>query len=355
MKRAIHIVSMLLLIPLAHAKWEIVGGTEDMGRVYTLESDGSRLYAGARYGTYISDDDGRTWRLTDAREDIVSFAISADAVYAAGPDYGVTRSDDHGGTWNTKNNGLHKANAETVKTGESHIPRLRQILVTRSGAVIAVGHLDGTFISYDRGETWHNPSNDWFWKPIHKIHGLPEVGLKVAGAISSMTEFNGYWWAGYSSFDVYRSPDNGESWEVAHYDQLHGHVRDWAVLDDQLYLAGYNGVGRWNEAEQRWDDFNRELPPRHSRWVRNLTVHDGRLFVSLDGRGVYMYGTHFNEWIRAGLDKLTITSLVSHKSYLYAVARLPDGGRQIGIYRGSMVSVLPYRKLRTTWSAVKRQ
>ena len=83
---------MLLLITLAHAKWEIICGTEDMGRVYTLESVGSRLYAGAKYGAYISDDNGRTWRLTNAREDIVPFAISADAVYAARPDYGVTGS-----------------------------------------------------------------------------------------------------------------------------------------------------------------------------------------------------------------------------------------------------------------------
>ena len=77
----------------------------------------------------------------------MSFAISADAVYAAGPDYDVTRSDDHGETWKPKNNGLHETNTETVKNGESHIPRLRQILVTHSDAVIAVGHLDGTFIS----------------------------------------------------------------------------------------------------------------------------------------------------------------------------------------------------------------
>ena len=53
MKCPIHIVSMLLLISLAHAEWELIPGTEEMGAIYTLETDGTRLYAGTEHGVFI--------------------------------------------------------------------------------------------------------------------------------------------------------------------------------------------------------------------------------------------------------------------------------------------------------------
>ena len=156
--------------PNAHAaiqtEWVQVDDGESTQWVSALETDGHRLYAGTSNGAFISQDDGYTWRLTDAREDIASFAISADAVYAAGWDYGVTRSDDHGETWHTKNKGLQVTNTETIRTGEIRIPQFHQILAISSGAVIAVAYHDGTFISHDRGETWHHPAEEWVFEGL---------------------------------------------------------------------------------------------------------------------------------------------------------------------------------------------
>ena len=44
----------------ALAEWKLVCGTDDMGDIYTLETDGSRFYAGTDNGVYISFDDGHT-------------------------------------------------------------------------------------------------------------------------------------------------------------------------------------------------------------------------------------------------------------------------------------------------------
>ena len=56
--------------------WLSLTGTEDMGEINTLESDGSRLYAGTRDGLYISDDNGYTWRLTEFKLPVKVMATS---------------------------------------------------------------------------------------------------------------------------------------------------------------------------------------------------------------------------------------------------------------------------------------
>ena len=59
------IVIALIASAVTAAEWTLIPGTEDMGDIITLETDGNRLYAGAENGVYISDDDGDAWRLTD--------------------------------------------------------------------------------------------------------------------------------------------------------------------------------------------------------------------------------------------------------------------------------------------------
>ena len=130
MKCPIHIVSMLLLISLARAEWEFIPGTEEMGTIYTLETEGTRLYAGASDGVYISDDDGDSWRLTGLHNAVQAIAVSGHNVYAA-PDYdpgGMYRSDDYGETWKRINTGLPKSARDD---GTPFLPYIREILVTR--------------------------------------------------------------------------------------------------------------------------------------------------------------------------------------------------------------------------------
>ena len=367
----------LLVASLARAEWKLLGGTDDMGYIMALESDGIRLYAGTENGVYISLDDGHTWRSTEVSAEISAIAITDDAVYACAQ-YdrgGIWRSDDRGETWHPKNIGLQVTNTDTIRTGEIRIPALRQILATSSGMVIAVAHYDGTFISHDRGETWHDPFNDWFWKPDYKIVGLPEVGLRVAGAIGSMTEFDGYLWVAYNRYTdaLYRSPDNGGTWErLPHWGEPYrslpgyGQVGDWAVVDNRLYAGTERGFARFNEAELAWEDLSRGLPARgprdpsstlSERKIRALAVNRKRIFAGLDNFGVYMFDERSESWIDVGLgklDTLTVNALVSHKSDLYAAASLHPWGNTLAIYRGSISTVQPYGKSATTWGAIKQ-
>ena len=238
----------------------------------TLKSDGARLYAGTRNGVYISLDNGYTWRSTELDNDTVQLQSVRMPCMPLRMATRRIRSDNRGETWKPINNGCRQSLYEQRTRSEYEaLPHIRQILPTRSGRIIAVGYNSGTYISNDRGETWHNPFGEWMY-PGPKGPTVPDWSF--SDSIFSMTEFDGYWWAVLSSgsTDVLRSHNNGDTWEYVGglatlYLRWFGQVRDWTVLDDRLYVACSKGFARWNEAEQAWEDLSRGLPPP-SRWDR---------------------------------------------------------------------------------------
>ena len=197
-----------------------------MENVSALETDGRRLYAGTWRGLYISDDDGGTWRTTALTPgNIQAIAVSEDAIYTfvykAGLKHGMYRSDDYGETWHRKNNGFPEINPST-----GVIPSIHQILVTRSGMVIAVGDRHGTYVSRDRGETWRFPA-EW----SYPCPAWPDFTFR--NQILLMAESDGYLWAATSWGELYRSHDNGATWECLRGDRLRGvhGIRDWVMLE----------------------------------------------------------------------------------------------------------------------------
>jgi hypothetical protein len=323
------------------ADWNQLYGTEAL-EVDLLETDGTRLYAAGK-GVHISLDDGYTWRSTEPQHGVSAIAISRDAVYASTFFHGVFRSDSHGNTWQRKNRGIRFVD----RGRELGPPIIKQILVASSGTVIAVGYHKGTYISDSRGETWRSIYEEWIYSG-NKEHNIPD--WHFGDGIWAMTEFNGFWWAVYSSatIAILRSPDNGETWE--HLPRLkYGQIADWAVLGDRLYVAGDEGFGRWNEAQNVWEHLSQGLPtdnPNSS--ISTLTADRNRIFAGFPKHGVYMFDERSETWIPAGLDGLTVYDLISHQSYLYAATKE-------GIYRASIPVVQPYNKAAATWGAIKQK
>ena len=222
-------------------------------------------------------------------------------------------------------------------------PIIEQILVTRSGAVIAVAYHQGTYISNNRGDSWHGVGDDW------------QDG-RIGYNIWKMAEFDGYLWAALSGTSMVRSPDNGGTWEAAGGWPI-SRVSDFAELNNRLYVATGNTdhtLVRWNEPERDWEVLIQGLPSVEEGNIDTLTVHTGRLFAGLRNHGVYMFDRRSETWILAGLQEFRISDLVSHQSRLYAVARYEDWDFA-GIFRASIPIVNPYGKAATTWGAVKRQ
>ncbi len=358
LRLAIFLTLLLLAIwhsdraPDAHAEWEQIPGTEVIGSVGLLESDGQRLYAIGDTGFYLSFDDGYTWRWRDIGRGIDEFYISAigsgdGAVYVGTADHGVFRSDDGGNTWKQINEGLHVFHS--LKWGAHH-GKVEQILVTDSGMVINVGYHSGTHISNNRGETWHSVYDEWIY-PGNKEHNIRD--WHFSDSIWSMTEFDGYLWAVYSSSSsiVLRSPDKGETWEslaiaVPGNRSGFGQITDWASIGDKLYVAGYAGFGRWNEDELMWENLSQGIPDE--AYMNQLAVNRGRIFATFFGadRGVWLYDQPSETWFPTGPQHVRVYSLASHQSNLYA-------GTENGIYRASIPIANPHGKLVTTWGVVK--
>lgn len=89
---------------------------------------------------------------------------------------------------------------------------------------------------------------------------------------------------------------------------------------------------------------NPDDPP----YTHNLAVLDGHLFAGLKQHGVYVYGPLTETWASAGLDGLSVYSLLSYNSALYA------GTGRDGIYYAAISKVHPHAKAITTWARVKQ-
>ena len=342
--------------------WIPLVGTEALvERTNSLETDGRRLYVGTQDGLYISDDDGTMWRPTNLTDAIGIIAISTDAIYATahGSERGLYRSDDRGETWKPIHSAMPTATSVRVDGSEyERPPYIQQILPTSSSAIIAVAYNDGTYISNDRGETWHDPVEEWMY-PGPKAPHVPDYSF--SDSIWSMTEFDGYWWAVLSSGStaVLRTHDDGGTWEyVGGLATLErrwfGQVRDWTLLDGQLYVGCSKGFARWNEAEQAWEDLSRGLPPPYKflihpdHEIQVLAVNRNRIFAGLRENGVWTFDKRSETWTPIGLGGLTVVALVFHQSELFALTRE-------GIFRATISVVQPHGKSATTWGAVKRK
>ena len=342
--------------------WIPLVGTEALvERTNSLETDGRRLYVGTQDGLYISDDDGSTCRPTNLTDAIGIIAISTDAIYATahGSERGLYRSDDRGETWKPIHSAMPTATSVRVDGSEyERPPYMQQILSTSSSAIIAVAYNDGTYISNDRGETWHDPVEEWMY-PGPKAPHVPDYSF--SDSIWSMTEFDGYWWAVLSSGStaVLRTHDNGGTWEyVGGLATLErrwfGQVRDWTVLDGQLYVGCSKGFAQWNEAEQAWEDLSRGLPPPYKflihpdHEIQVLAVNRNRIFAGLRENGVWTFDKRSETWTPIGLGGLTVVALVFHQSELFALTRE-------GIFRATISVVQPHGKAATTWGALKTE
>ncbi|MBI1923577.1 PQQ-binding-like beta-propeller repeat protein [Candidatus Poribacteria bacterium] len=315
--------------------WIPLDGGMTMSYVWVLEGQGHRLYAGtSENGLFISEDDGRTWLPTSFNQSTTTLTINGDTVYAGTWSRGIFRSDDAGVTWKPIRDGLRFQDLD----GDLFYWEVRRILIM-DDKIINVMYHGGTYTSTDRGETWHDISKEWLG----------------GNSIYSMTAFGGYLWSAISIGQMLRSPDKGQTWgQIAHFDR--GRVNDWAVVDGRLYLAGEQGVGRWNETIQTWEYPMNELPtgrfqnPNDPPFLYSFAVVGGYLFAGLDDHGVYAFDSQSETWSSVGLEGLSVYSLLSHGAALYA-------GTKDDIYRADiqvLPSVQPRGKAVTTWARVKR-
>lgn len=263
--------------------------------ISVLAAGENRLYAGTQYGILISDDQGLTWRYVTLgfKQSLSSMAVDGNTVYVGTNSDGIFRSDDAGETWTPTSDGLRTFKHPLTHIKRIFLPNISQILVTFD-AVIAVtrgpanSSYNNTYLSTNRGDTWHNVTGIWAW---------------WAQSILSVVQFDGYLWCSVSDFSsgMARSSDNGRTWEWI--PRLkYGGDPDWVVLHHRLYAVEELGVGRWNEQTRDWEYLPVEGLPMPSWGFSRTTitsgaVHDDRLYVGVtafnsnagEQSGVYVF------------------------------------------------------------------
>ena len=195
------LLPLILISAVAHAEWERI--LDEL--TYSIASDGERLYAGTENGIYYSRDDGYTWRLGDFNDYINGLTASPSAVYGYSSEHGILRSVTNGNTWHWTNKGF----GPKWDGHDLYYPALRQFLITSSGMVIAVCYGSGTWISRDRGDSWHEVTHEW---TLPQAPGYSDIPLGTH--IWSMGEHDDHLWAIYSSSLAARSPDEGATWQL---------------------------------------------------------------------------------------------------------------------------------------------
>lgn len=274
-----------------------------MESVRSLAAHGFRLYAGSDTGVFVSEDGGNSWLPTSFNDPVSTLTVNRDTIYVGTWGQGVFRSDDAGLTWKSIRNGLR---FHEFEDGTRHYGEVHRILITDNNIINVMYH-NGTYTSTDRGETWHDISEEWL----------------VGNSIYSMAEFGGYLWSAISIGSMLRSPDNGKTWETIRYFD-NDRVNDWAVLNGRLYVAGQAGVGVWNESTQDWDYPMAGLPlgNRHRSdeppYISTFAVQGGRLYAGLHVHGVYVFDSGSETWSSTALEGASVYSLLSHGSGLYA-------------------------------------
>jgi ligand-binding sensor domain-containing protein len=105
---SLNLIMMLLASSQIFAQWEECNNGLFGGNVTDLIISKKNIFAGTKYGVFLSTDNGDSWTKKNSgltNSEVYSFAISGNRIFA-GTLGGVFLSTDNGNSWSEKNSGL---------------------------------------------------------------------------------------------------------------------------------------------------------------------------------------------------------------------------------------------------------
>lgn len=183
--------------------WHVLAGGLAGTQVYAVAIDPrahSRVYAMTNDGLWTSGDSGASWTLLSSSYSDIAGALFVDptssAVYAAGRPFTLVRSSDHGSTWSSLAAGLPADQSVNDVVSDD---ATQTILVAMSASLQR---------SRDLGRSWQQAEDGL---PAEQDGTSPVTSLALVRGNDSGSEVV---YAGTRSWDVYRSDDGADLWQV---------------------------------------------------------------------------------------------------------------------------------------------
>ena len=345
------VVSALLLCDVIEldAQWERTNGPcGGSGSVYSMAVDSLNVFAASKGDIYRSTDEGNSWSLvyssisTDVS--VTSLSITGSYVYAgtysdgyySGP--GILRSSDRGLNWSADTTdssapftifavgasdsvvlacsayGAGAAGMYRSTDDEAHWTRVRPSGVASyafdgSHVFAAVSNVSmdahGVYFSSDAGATW---------APTGLLNISP-----YSVAVNGGTVFAG------TDSSIYRSTDNGATWDIAYSTQCQVNAIVTSPSGSFVYAGTDSGVFRSTDLGKTWAATNARLTtiPVYSLAVYPGGSADSSYVFAGTGGGIFRSIDNGSTWKVSGLPNhqfLPSMSLASDGAHLFAGA-----------------------------------
>jgi photosystem II stability/assembly factor-like uncharacterized protein len=262
------------------------------------------IFASGPYGTYRSTDDGNKWlKVRDGYVQNNNLAIAIkkenNFIFLGTEGQGMNRSTNKGDDWEPINNGFPWQYVDAV-------------CINENGDVYFSG-IDGIFKSTNNGDLWTS------------------VGLIKQNHRSLLSNKDGFIYAGIAKVDsseavVYRSTDNGSTWEKSDNGiDIHTVYSLTENVNGDLYAGGYRAVYRSTDKGVTWQKTN--------LGAINADIYDlkanknGDVFAAAWGGGVFITtddGLNWNK-INSGLSNLNCNSLAINPNGFVFVSSFEGG------------------------------
>jgi hypothetical protein len=301
--------------------WTFLAGGLTFNYVTSLVAIDSSIFAGTMYGgIFRSTNNGATWTSTSSGlpSDVEIRALLAKPngvgglnLFAAAMRNGIFLSTNYGSSWVAVNSGLSNATIQTLVAGIEN---------SQAAALFAGSNDQGVFVSTDNGSTWI----------------ASNVGLTNPTVLSLCVGSNGRGgtnlFAGTAFGGAFLSTDNGAHWREMNTGLTNPYVQALTIsINDgnvtNLFAGtGGGGVFRSTNNGLSWRPANAGLPCS----VNALAVSGSNILAGNLGGGMFISSNSGITWIE-------INNGLAFP-YVHAVAVAPDHSVFVGTRRGVFLS-----------------
>jgi hypothetical protein len=293
-------------------------------------------YGNSGKGIFLSTDNGSNWNCTGlpSTDNVTSFAISAENLFAGTKGDGIFISTNNGVSWTNTGNLLNDQ-------GFTFITYVSSICVSGTNLLAGTDNYNGgVYLSTDKGATW---SNIWSGSPVHTLTisgssifagtdagvyrstnngvswGKVSTGLPANSSVNAFAINGTNIFAGTNVSGVFLSTNNGTNWNAVNTSMTDINIYALAISGNNLFAGtGGGGVNISTDNGTNWVAADSGLPANSS--IYSLTVNGTSIFVGTSGHGVYQSTNNGISWVKAnvGLANSSIHALAISGTTLFA-------------------------------------